>query len=73
MNVFVAEQRARWHQQDLLDEAGRERLAAIAHGSTNDRLRDAGRWPLQLLIRSAAIALVAALADGHGAPASHHT
>ena len=71
MNGHGAEQWARWHQQDLLDEASRERLAAVARGSTDDRVPDGAGSHWWRLTRSALIALGAALADGHFESASH--
>ena len=71
MNVHGAEQWARWHQQDLLDEASRERLAAIARRSANDHLRDGGGSLWRRMIRSAVVNLGAGLAVSQQGSASH--
>ena len=71
MNGYGAEEWARWHQQDLLDEASRARLAAIAGRRTNDRVPDGSESPWRRLIRSVVSDLSAWLPDGNIGSASH--
>ena len=72
MNAHAAEQWARQHQQDLLDEASRERLAAIARGSANVHLRRGAGSLWRRLLRSAVVNLGAWLAISQQGSASHH-